>query len=780
MTMAIDPVCKMSVEPNASTLKSVYLGVEHFFCSSKCKMTFDARPQNFVSEKASSQSTTMASPGMKSVAHGGDGTAKDPICGMVVDKAGSLKTEKGGRTYYFCSTGCQRTFESPETELKSMKKRVTVAMSGILALAVLRASAFLFLASGAMVMSWAPIPNLPWFTWGMWMFLLVTPVQFIGGWGFYVGAFNALKNRAINMDLLIALGTSVAYFYSVIVIFAPDMLPVKVEERDVYFEVSAVIIAFVLLGKYMEELIKKRSSAAIRKLMDLKPATAHVLRSGQEMEIPAETVLVDDILIVKPGERIPADGLVVEGTSSVDESMLTGESMPVEKIVDATVIGGTINQRGLLKIKATRIGADTTLAQIIKLVEDAQTTSAPIQRLADSVTKYFVPSVVIAAFLSFGLWWAFGHFPQGLLSFIAVLIIACPCALGIATPAALMVGVGKGAESGILIRGGDVLERAMKLTTIVFDKTGTLTKGEPAVTDVFTLNGFGENQILQFVASLESGSEHPLADALVKEGKKRMLPLDRLEHFEAVPGHGVVGLIQGHTVILGNRRLFAKQGISTQDLEMKLIELEHAGKTAMLVGIDQKLAGLIAVADSLKPEAFEAIALLKKEKIDVVMLSGDNKRTAEFIAKQIGITHVIAEVLPADKANIIKSFKDKGDVVAMVGDGVNDAPALATSDIGIAIGSGSDVAKETGNIILVKNDVRDVVTSIRLSRATMRKIKQNLFWAFIYNVIGVPVAAFGFLNPMIAGAAMALSSLSVIVNSALLKRFKPSSTGGLS
>lgn len=774
--MAIDPVCKMNVVPNASTLKSAYLGVEHFFCSSKCKMTFDAHPENFVSEKASSQSVTTPSHGMKSVSHGGDGTSKDPICGMVVDKAGSLKTEKGGRTYYFCSTGCQRTFESPEAELKSMKKRVTVAMSGILALALLRASAFLFLASGAMVMSWAPIPNLPWFTWGMWMFLLVTPVQFIGGWGFYVGAFNALKNRAINMDLLIALGTSVAYFYSVIVIFAPDLLPVKVEERDVYFEVSAVIIAFVLLGKYMEELIKKRSSAAIRKLMDLKPATAHVLRGGQEMEIPAETILIGDILIVKPGEKIPADGLVVEGTSSVDESMLTGESMPVEKKVNATVIGGTLNQRGLLKIKATRIGADTTLAQIIKLVEDAQTTSAPIQRLADSVTKYFVPSVVITAFLSFGLWWAFGYFPQGLLSFIAVLIIACPCALGIATPAALMVGVGKGAEAGILIRGGDVLERAMKLTTIVFDKTGTLTKGEPAVTDVVAWNGFDENQILQFVASLESGSEHPLADALVKEGKRRMLPVDKLEHFEAVPGHGVVGRIQGHTVILGNRRLFAKQGIPTQDLEKKLIELEQAGKTAMLVGIDQKMAGLIAVADSLKPEAFEAIALLKKEKIDVVMLSGDNKRTAEFIAKQIGITHVIAEVLPADKASIIKSFKDKGEVVAMVGDGVNDAPALATADIGIAIGSGSDVAKETGNIILVKNDVRDVVTSIRLSRATMRKIKQNLFWAFIYNIIGVPVAALGFLNPMVAAAAMALSSLSVIVNSALLKRFKPSTS----
>lgn len=768
--MVTDPVCKMNVQPSTATLKSVCRGVEYFFCSSKCKAAFDAHPENFVSAISLPQN----------VSHAGEGTAKDPVCGMVVDKASSLKTQRGGRTFYFCSSGCQRTFESPEAELKSMKKRVTVAMSGILALALLRASAFLFLASGAMVMSWAPIPNLPWFTWGVWMFLLVTPVQFIGGWGFYLGALNALKNRAINMDLLITLGTSVAYFYSVIVIFAPDLLPVKVEEREVYFEVSAVIIAFVLLGKYMEELIKKRSSAAIRNLMDLKPATARVLRPSstgvEEMEIPAETVQIDDVLLVKPGEKIPTDGVVLEGTSSVDESMLTGESMPAEKNVGAVVIGGTLNGRGILTIKATRIGSDTTLAQIIKLVEDAQTISAPIQRLADSVTKYFVPAVIITAFISFGLWWAFGHFPQGLLSFIAVLIIACPCALGIATPAALMVGVGKGAEAGILIRGGDVLERAMQLTTIVFDKTGTLTQGKPSVTDVVPWNDFDENQIIQLVASLESGSEHPLADALVKEGKRRMLTLNKPENFTAVPGHGVVGRIQGHTVILGNRRLFAKNEISTQDLEKKLVELEQAGKTAMLIGIDQKLAGIIAVADALKPEAAAAVSLLKKENINVIMLSGDNKRTAEFIARQIGIASVIAEILPAGKADIIQSLKDKGEVVAMVGDGVNDAPALATADIGIAIGSGSDVAKETGNIILVKNDVRDVVTSIRLSRATMRKIKQNLFWAFFYNIIGVPVAALGFLNPMIAAAAMALSSLSVIVNSALLKRFKPART----
>ncbi|OGQ07038.1 MAG: copper-translocating P-type ATPase [Deltaproteobacteria bacterium RIFCSPLOWO2_12_FULL_40_28] len=701
-------------------------------------------------------------------------TAKDPICGMVVQKNSALKTEQAGRIYYFCSQNCQKTFESPEQELKSMKKRVALVLTGVLALALLRASAFLFLATGAMVMSWAPIPQLPWFTWGIWLFILVTPVQFIGGWGFYQGAWNALKKKSVNMDLLIALGTSVAYIYSVIVIFVPDILPVKVEERDVYFEVSAVIIAFVLLGKYMEELIKKKSSAAIRRLMDLKPAMARVIRNGIEMEISAEQVMVGEILIIKPGEKIPTDGIVIEGSSLVNESMLTGESMPVEKKKDATVIGATINQNGLLKMKATRVGSETTLAQIIKLVEQAQTTSAPIQRLADQVTGYFVPIVVITAFLSFGLWWVFGNFPQGLLSFIAVLIIACPCALGIATPAALMVGVGKGAEVGILIRGGDVLERAQKLTTIVFDKTGTLTVGKPTLTDLISFSSFTDTHILELAAVLESGSEHPIALAIVKEALSRgvLQSAPTLEKFEAVPGHGIRGDVGGKKVLMGNRRLFQQEGILSTQAEEVMQKLESMGKTVLLVGVHGALVGIIAVADTLKPEAKEAIALLKKEKVEVILLSGDNKRCAKHVGHELGIEKIMAEVLPGDKASIIQNLQNAGQVVAMVGDGVNDAPALATADIGIAIGSGSDVAKETGGIILIKSDVRDVVTSILLSRATMKKIRQNLFWAFIYNSVGVPVAAVGFLNPMIAAAAMALSSLSVIINSALLKRFK--------
>ena len=695
--------------------------------------------------------------------------AKDPICGMMVDKTTALSRERGGRSYYFCSDTCLRTFESPEVELKAMKTRVAIALTGVLALALLRAGAFIALAAGATLLTWVPIPALPWFTWGIWLFLLVTPVQFIGGWSFYKGAWNAVRTRNINMDFLIALGTSVAYFYSVAVLFFPDVLPVKVAERDVYFEVSAVIIAFVLLGRYMEEIIKKKSSAAVRRLLDLKPAIAHVIRDGQEVDLPAENVMAGEFLIVKPGEKIPTDGEVSEGQSTVDESMLTGESMPVDKHPGSPVIGGTLNGSGMLTFKASRIGADTALAQIIKMVEEAQNSTAQIQRLADQVTGYFVPVVVAVALLALVGWSLVGNFPQGLLAFIAVLIISCPCALGVATPAALMVGVGKGADNGILIRGGEVLERAEKLSTVVFDKTGTITRGEPNVTDVIPIGTALENEVLTLAAAVESGSEHPLGAAIVRAARHRGLGLPKATGINGIAGHGIEGSVDSRKIWLGNRRLFARQGISTEAAEEYLIGLEADGKTAMLVGVDDRLLGVIAVADTIKPEAAEAVAALQASGIKVVLLSGDNHRTAEAVARQCGIERVIAEVLPDDKAAMIRQLQSEGQVVAMVGDGVNDAPALATADIGIAIGSGSDVAKETGSIILLKNDVRDVVTAIRLSRATMVKIKQNLFWAFIYNSIGIPIAAFGLLNPIIAAAAMALSSLSVIANSAMLK-----------
>ncbi len=698
--------------------------------------------------------------------------AKDPICGMLVAKATALKTERSGRTYYFCSPQCLRTFQDPERELKSMRTRVAIALSGVLALAVLRAGAFLALAAGATIVTWAPIPALPWFTWGVWLFLLVTPVQFIGGWSFYKGAWTAIRTRTINMDFLIALGTTVAYAYSVAVVFFPDVLPVQVEERDVYFEVSAVIIAFVLLGKYMEEIIKKRSSAAVRKLMDLRPALARVVRDGQESEIPAESIMVDETVVVRPGERVPTDGDVIDGSSSVDESMLTGESLPVEKTPGSKLIGGTLNKSGLLRFRATKIGKDTALSQIIRLVEEAQASTAQVQRIADQVTGYFVPAVVVVAFGAFFGWWIAGDFPQGLLAFIAVLIISCPCALGVATPAALMVGVGKGAEAGILIRGAEVLERARKLSTVVFDKTGTLTKGEPNVTDIVPLGDRTADEVLRLGAAVEVGSEHPLGEAIVRGALARDLRLPEATDFQAITGHGIRAIVEGSRVLLGNRRLMAAEGLDVRPVEDAMTRLEQDGKTAMLVGQADTLIGVIAVADTLKPEAKEALRDLAALGIETIMLTGDNRRTAEAIARQLGMTRVIAEVLPGDKASVIQGLQREGKVGGMVGDGVNDGPALATADIGIAIGSGSDVAKETGGIILVRDDVRQVVTSIRLSKATLRKIKQNLFWAFVYNGVGIPIAAFGLLNPIIAAAAMALSSLSVIVNSALLKRAK--------
>lgn len=776
-----DPVCGMEVDAASAAARADYQGRQYLFCSPHCHQKFVANPAAFVQSVADSPAATTPSASVPDEGMpmqtalrqtGPKELAKDPVCGMMVDKASALRSERGGRSFYFCSVGCQRTFESPEQELKSMRTRVAIALTGVLALAIMRAGAFIALAAGATILTWVPIPALPWFTWGMWLFLLVTPVQFIGGWSFYKGSWNALRNRAINMDLLIALGTSVAYFYSVAVMFFPEVLPVKVEERDVYFEVSAVIIAFVLLGKYMEEIIKKHSSAAVRKLLDLKPATAQVLREGVEMEVPAESVMVGETVIVRPGQRIATDGTVLDGASAVDESMLTGESMPVEKQAGSKVIGGTLNRTGSFRFQATRVGAETALAQIIKMVEEAQASSAPIQRIADEVTRYFVPAIVGTAFLAFIGWWLAGNFPQALLAFIAVLIIACPCALGIATPAALMVGVGRGAEAGILIRGGEILERAQRLDTVVFDKTGTLTKGEPTITDVLPQGASTKERALQLAASLEAGSEHPLAEAIVRGAREAGVTSAAVEGFDSIPGHGVQGRVDGQLVLLGNRRLMQREGIAVAAVQAVMEQLEADGKTAMLLAAGGQLVAVIAVADTVKPEAREAVAALQAEKVQVIMLSGDNQRTAAAIGRLLGIERVIADVLPSDKAKVIKQLQGDGKVVAMVGDGVNDAPALATADIGIAIGSGSDVAKETGGIILVRNDVRDVVAGIRLSRATMRTIKQNLFWAFIYNTVGVPIAALGFLNPIIAGAAMALSSLSVIVNSALLKRTK--------
>lgn len=697
--------------------------------------------------------------------------AKDPVCGMIVNEKTALHSQIGARDFYFCSPACQNTFVNPEKELANLKKRMYVAASGALVLAILRGALYLGLAFGAVAVTWVPIPQIPFLSWGLLLFLIVTPVQFIGGWTFYVGAYSGIKRRTANMDLLISIGTLVAYIYSTVVLFFPGLLPVK--ERDVYFEVSAVIIAFVLLGKYMEEAIKKKGSAAVRKLLDLRPTMARILKDGVETEIPAMQVQVGDVLVIKPGERIPTDGIVVEGASSVDEKMITGESMPVDKKVGDEVIGATLNKQGLLKIKATKVGKETALAQIVHIVEQAQSSSTQIQRLADSISAKFVPAVVIMSIVTFVVWYfVLGNFIVGLLSFVAVLIIACPCALGIATPAALMVGVGKGAEAGILIRGAEYLERSQKITTIVFDKTGTLTKGEPSVTDIVTFGQFTGEQILESAGSVETGSEHPLAQAIVKESKTKNIKLYSPQNFVAVSGMGVKALVNQNQVLFGNRKILQKFGISTDQIEQRMETLESEGKTVMIVTIGQQIAGLIAVADTLKPSSKDAIQSLKSLGIETIMLTGDNEKTAKAVAKNVDIDKVIANVLPAEKADVIKKLQSEGKIVAMVGDGINDAPALAQADIGIAIGSGSDIAKETGGIILIRDDIMDVARAVRLARATMKKIKQNLFWALIYNAGAIPIAAIGLLSPIIAAAAMALSSISVIANSYFLKRFR--------
>ncbi len=698
------------------------------------------------------------------------GFATDPVCGMRVSKANSIKKQFDGRIHYFCSEECVRKFESPEEELKSMKKRVAIALSGVLFIAALRVIATLTLAAGVTIISWAPIPSLPWFTWGYWLFLLTTPIQFIGGWTFYKGAYNAIKNKSLNMDFLIAMGTLTAWVFSSFVLFFPGVLPVK--ERDVYFEVSAVIIAFVLLGKFMEDYIKKRTSAAVRKLLDLRPKTARVMREGKEIEILAEEIMAGEIVVVRPGEKIPVDGLVIEGESSVDQSMVTGESMPVSKKKGDEVIGATINKHGMIKFKATKVGSETTLMQIVKMVEEAQASSAPIQRLADRVSSYFVPAVIVIALASFFGWWIIGgNFTVAILTFVAVLIISCPCALGIATPAALMVGVGKGAEAGILIRGGEYLERAHKLQTVVFDKTGTLTKGKPVLTDVIAYN-VSEKAVMHLAAIAEKNSEHPLAEAIVNGAKEKGINVEEAQHFRAIPGKGIEASFGKIKILLGNRKLMADEKISAEKISGDMEKLENEGKTVMILAADGVVMGLVAVADTLKEFSAEAVKELGDIGIESVMLTGDNEQTAGTIAAQAGIKRVIANVLPHEKLDVIKKLQAEGKIVAMVGDGINDAPALAQADIGIAIGSGTDVAKETGGIILIKDDLRDVVKGIKLSRLTMKKIKQNLFWALAYNTAAIPLAAFGFLNPIIAAAAMAMSSLTVVINSALLKRIK--------
>jgi Cu+-exporting ATPase len=605
---------------------------------------------------------------------------------------------------------------------------------------------------------------------------LATPVQLFVGRLFYIGAYRALRNRRANMDTLIAIGTSAAYIYSLLVIISPMTFT-----GEVYFDTAALIISIILLGRYLEARAKGKTSEAIKKLIGLQAKTANIVVDGREVEVPVEEVLVGNIVVVRPGEKIPVDGVVIEGASAVDESMLTGESMPVEKKKDDHVVGATINKNGFMKIEATKVGKDTALAQIVRLVEQAQGSKAPIQRLADSVSGVFVPVVIGIAMLTLLLWFFAGgaSFVFALTAFVAVLVIACPCALGLATPTAIMVGTGKGAQNGILIKNAGALERAHRIKTIVFDKTGTLTRGRPDVTDTAALNGFNPDEIMRMAATAEKGSEHPLGVAIVEAVKNGEGELADPELFEAFGGRGILARVGAREVILGNRAMMDENGVENRPFEDQIRKLEGEGKTVMCMAVDRKLAGLIAVADTLKENAVEAIEQLHKMGIETVMITGDNQRTAQAIAKKVGIKRVLAEVLPKDKAEEVRKLQRSGELVAMVGDGINDAPALAQADIGIALGSGTDVAMETGDIVLVKDDLRDVVEAIKLSRYTMRKIKQNLFFAFFYNTSGIPIAAgilypaLGLLlNPIIAAAAMGLSSVSVVTNSLLMNRYR--------
>jgi Cu+-exporting ATPase len=605
----------------------------------------------------------------------------------------------------------------------------------------------------------------PWF-----QIAVSSPVQFIIGFRYYKGAYHAVKNGSANMDVLIAMGTSAAYFYSLYNVFTQ---PIELIHNYMYFEASAVVITLITLGKYMEAVAKGRTSEAIKKLMGLQAKTARVIRGKEEKDIPIEEVEVGDIVVVKPGEKIPVDGRIIEGYSSVDESMLTGESIPVEKRIDDEVIGATINKTGAFKFEATKVGKDTALAQIIKMVEDAQGSKAPIQKMVDQISGVFVPVVIVIAALTFAVWYfVFKNFTAGLINAVSVLVIACPCALGLATPTSVMVGTGKGAENGILIKGGEHLERAHKINAIVLDKTGTITKGSPEVTDIISMGNLTTRDILSFAAAAEKNSEHPLGEAIVNKAKSEDLNIQHPQKFEAIPGHGIYASIDGNTVYLGNRRLMDSKGIHIRKMEDILEKLEDEGKTVMIIAIDGEIKGLIAVADTLKQHSKYAIEELKHLGLEVWMITGDNYHTARAIARQVEIDNVLAEVLPEHKAKEVEKLRNQGKITAMVGDGINDAPALAEADVGIAIGTGTDIAMEAADITLMSGDLRGIVTAIKLSRATMRNIKQNLFWAFIYNTVGIPFAAFGFLSPAIAGGAMAFSSVSVVSNALRLRKFK--------
>ena len=827
--MPIDPVCGMTVDEQTAPASAVHNGTRYYFCAPGCKRTFEKDPEAVLKGgsrgmgHAPAQPVTMmtsrAKPAQTKETRRTKQTAKPatltiPIEGMscascvakiehglsavpgVSRAAVNLATEQATVEYHpgvTDPTAIAETIRSlgympvlpaaapltpapslqgrgtdredrKQAAYRELKRRFWVAAALSVPVMLLGMSEHLGLPVSQTASFWLQL-------------LLTTPVQFWAGWQFYKGAWAVARHGTTDMNTLIALGTSAAYGYSVAATVAPGVFTAGGATPQVYFDSSAAIITLILLGRVLEARAKGRTSEALTRLIGLQAKQARVIRDGRELDIPVEDVKVGDVVVVRPGEKVPVDGVILEGTSSLDESMLTGESMPVDKGPGDQVIGATLNKTGYFRFKATQVGADTALARIVRLVEEAQGSKPPIARLADQVAAVFVPIVIAVAVLTFGLWLAFGPepaFTKALLNFVSVLIIACPCALGLATPTSIMVGIGRGAEYGILIRSGAALEQARAVTTVVLDKTGTLTKGELAVKEiVVSQGGWSREKFLQFAASAEQGSEHPIGEAIVRRAHELRIALEPLKDFAAVPGHGIRATVQGQPVRVGNLRLMEVDGLKVGSLEAEAARLAEAGLTPMFVAVGGTVVGIIAVADTVREHAREAVSALKAMGLDVVMITGDNPRTAAAVAKEVGIERVLAEVLPEAKALEVKRLQGEGRLVAMVGDGVNDAPALAQADVGIAIGAGTDVAMEAADVTLIGGDLRGVATAIQLSRATMRNIKQNLLAAFIYNVLLIPVAALGWLNPILAAAAMGASSVSVVTNALRLRFFTP-------
>jgi len=694
--------------------------------------------------------------------------ARDVICGMYVDeKSAEYKAERRGKTYYFCSEECYNEFLKPEVELRKTRNESIIAIA---AAAVLLATEWFRLLPDSQMR--------------FVMFLITTPVQLGIGLVFYKGLLDAIRSRQANMDSLIAVGTSAAYIYSVVATFFPDVVAgVPSEMPPVYFMDSALIIGLILFGRYLEHSVKQGASEAVTRLLELQPATATVYRDGKEEVVPTELLNVGDIVVVRPGQRIPVDGTVVSGQSSLDLSLITGESMPVDIGVGSSAVAGAVNLTGLLHLRTTKLVSESTLSDITSMVEEAILSKAPMQRLADSIAARFVPAVVVIALLAFTFW----RFVVGMpLSFalttsVAVLIIACPCALGLATPAALTVGVAKAAQYGILIKGGEELERASQVGVVLMDKTGTLTVGRPVVTDVVPMASIPKSETLRIAASAEYGSEHPVAKAITAEAEREGIIPTQPSSFEALPGFGISSVVEGKRVVIGNERLMERQGVQMgRDTNETIASMEQEGKTVLVVAVEGKAVAVIAVADQVRERSKEAVSLLRSLNVKAVMLTGDNERVAKAVSDKLGIDQYVAEVQPADKSRVVEEFKGKGEVVAMAGDGINDAPALATADVGIAMGGGTDVAKETGGIVLMNDDPRGISAAIQASRLMSRKIKENLFWAFFYNVLLIPVAAgllypfTGWLmSPILSAFAMATSSITVTLNSLSLRNYSP-------